>query len=127
MGNSQSEIPNPKFDVGVYSPSGSDLMQRILLIVIVLLVVWRILAAIGRRLSEKAPGADSFSRFSPEARRRRQQWARGGAEELEELVECATCGTFVPVGRALSDGDSRVFCSETCRRQLEAASEHDRG
>jgi hypothetical protein len=100
-------------------------MQRILLVIIVLLVVWRILAAIGRRLSEKAPGADSFSRFSPEARRRRRQWT-GSGPGVEELVECGVCGTFVPVGRALSDGDSRVFCSEDCRHQMSAPSEHER-
>jgi hypothetical protein len=100
-------------------------MQRILLVIVVLLVVWRILAAIGRRLSEKAPGADSFSRFSPEARRRRRQWT-GSGPGVEELVECIVCGTFVPAGRALSDGDSRVFCSEDCRHRTQAAAEHDR-
>ena len=92
-------------------------MQRILIVVVVLLVIWRILATIGRRLSEKAPGADSFSRFSPEARRRRQQWAHGEANQVEELVECISCGTFVPVGRALSDGDKRIFCSDDCRHR----------
>ena len=100
-------------------------MQRILLVVIVLLVVWRILAAIGRRLSERAPGADSFSRFSPEARRRRRQ-AGGDARTMEELVECTACGTFVPTGRALTDGSSRVFCSEDCRHQARVTSEHGR-
>ena len=100
-------------------------MQRILLVVIALLVVWRILVTIGRRLSEKAPGADSFSRFSPEARRRRRQWA-GNEPGVEELVECFACGTFVPVGRALSDGESRVFCSEDCRHRVSAPSEHER-
>jgi len=100
-------------------------MQRILLVVVVLLVVWRILASIGKRLSEKAPGADSFSRFSPEARRRRKQ-AGGDARTMEELVECITCGTFVPAGRALTDGDSRVFCSDDCRQRVRVSSEHDR-
>ena len=100
-------------------------MQRILLVVIVLLVVWRILASIGRRLSEKAPGADSFSRFSPEARRRRQQ-AGGDARTMEELVECTVCGTFVPAGRALTGGDSRVFCSDDCRHRVPVSSEHGR-
>jgi len=100
-------------------------MQRILLVIVVLLVVWRILATIGRRLSEKAPGADSFSRFSPEARRRRRQWT-GSGPGVEELVECVACGTFIPAGRALSDGQSRVFCSEDCRRRVTAQSEHER-
>ena len=101
-------------------------MQRILLVIVVLLVVWRILATIGRRLSEKSPGADSFSRFSPEARRRRRQGSQSETNTVEELVECATCGTFVPVGRALSDGASRVFCSEDCRRRAAAPSELER-
>ena len=101
-------------------------MQRILLVIVVLLVVWRILATIGRRLSEKSPGADSFSRFSPEARRRRRQWSQSETGTVEELVECTTCGTFVPVGRALSDGASGVYCSEECRRQATAASELER-
>lgn len=99
-------------------------MQRILLVVVVLLVVWRILATIGRHLSEKAPGADSFSRFSPEARRRRRQV--GGPQTMEELVECSACGTFVPSGRALTNGDSRVFCSEDCHHQARVSSDHER-
>ena len=102
-------------------------MQRILFIVVVLLVVWRLLTAIGRRLSNKAPGADSFSRFSPEARRRRKQWTGGGQPQVEELVECVACGTFVPTGRALSDGSSLVFCSQECRHSATAGSEHDLG
>lgn len=126
MGIPNSELLIPHSGGGVYSASllnGKDLMQRILLVIVVLLVVWRTLAAIGRRLSEKAPGADSFSRFSPEARRRRQQWAGGDANTLDELVECAACGTFIPAGRALSDGDSRVFCGEDCRHRVRVASE----
>ena len=100
-------------------------MQRILIAVVVLLVVWRILASIGRRLSENAPGADYFSRFSPEARRRRRK-AGGAVQEMEELVECTVCGTFVPVGRALTDGKSRFFCSEDCRHPAPGSSEHER-
>jgi hypothetical protein len=101
-------------------------MQRLLLIILALVVVWRILAMIGRRLSEKSPGADSFSRFSPEARRRRRQSSQNQTGTMEELVECVTCGTFVPVGRALSDGSSRVFCSEDCRRRATAPTELER-
>lgn len=97
-------------------------MQRILLVVIVLLVIWRILASIGRRLSERAPGADSYSRFSPEARRRRKQWNESGGGEAEELVECVSCGTFVPIGRSLSSGDGAVFCSQACRSARTGAS-----
>ena len=102
-------------------------MQRILLLVVVLLVAWRILAAIGRRMSENTPGADSFSRFSPEARRRRTQWSGDGRETVEELVECVSCGTFVPTGRALSSGDDRVFCSEFCRQREATTSGNEQG
>jgi len=102
-------------------------MQRILIVVVVLLVAWRILAAIGRRLTERAPGADSFSRFSPQARRRRQQWPDGSRGGVEELVECTCCGTFVPAGRALASGDERIFCSEACRRQAADVSSDARG
>jgi hypothetical protein len=102
-------------------------MQRILLLVVVLLVAWRILAAVGRRMSEKSPGADSFSRFSPEARRRRTQWSGDGKDAVEELVECVSCGTFVPTGRALSSGDDRVFCSEFCRQREAMTSDNERG
>jgi hypothetical protein len=92
-------------------------MYRILLIVVVLLVVWRVLATIGRRLSERAPGADSFSRFSPEARRRRRQWSGEQAGGVEELVECVQCGTFVPAGRALTAANRGSCCSEECRQK----------
>ena len=99
-------------------------MQRILLVIVVLLVVWRILASIGKRLSEQAPGADSFSRFSPEARRRRQQ-SRGDARTMEELVECISCGTFIPTGRALTDNKNSAFCSEDCRQKVRVASKNE--
>jgi hypothetical protein len=89
-------------------------MQRILLVVAVLLLVWRVLAAIGRRLVERAPGADSYSRYAPAARRRRRQWSGNATGAVEDLVECAECGTFVPAGRALGDADGRSFCSHDC-------------
>jgi hypothetical protein len=102
-------------------------MQRILIFVVVLIVVWRILASIGRRLAQREPGADSFSRFSPEARRRRRQWSDGTQGRVEELVECSRCGTFVPVGRALTGGDQSTYCSEECRHQGADASAHAGG
>jgi hypothetical protein len=99
-------------------------MQRILLLVVVLLVVWRVLAAIGRHLAEKAPGADSFSRFSPQARRRRRQRSDSGVGRVEELVECTHCGTFVPSGRALPSDVGRVYCSEDCRERAAVGTKH---
>jgi hypothetical protein len=101
-------------------------MQRILIVVVVLIVVWRVLASIGRRLDQREPGADSFSRFSPEARRRRQR--TGGTQgRVEELVECSRCGTFVPAGRALTGGDQRTYCSEECSHPAADPSAHAGG
>lgn len=91
-------------------------MQRMLVIVVVLLVAWRVLAALGRRLNERAPGADSFSRYSPEARRRRSQYS-DRQKAAEDLVECSVCGVFVPSRRALTSGDDRVFCGEICQHR----------
>jgi hypothetical protein len=88
-----------------------------LIIIVVLLVAWRILAAIGKRKSERSPGADSFSRFSPEARRRRARSSDREAEAVEDLVECSVCGVFVPSGRALTSGEGTVFCSDICRHK----------
>jgi ribosomal protein L32 len=100
-------------------------MQRILLVVVVLLVVWRVLATIGRRLSDSAPGADSFSRFSPAARRRRRASTDRGRPQVEELVECSICGTFVPHGTALYGDTKTVFCGENCRQEGAGGSSDD--
>ena len=72
----------------------------------------------GQRRSEKAPGADSFSLYSPEARRRRKQWSNEQRGEVEELVECTCCGTFVPAGRTLTGAGGAPFCSDDCRSQV---------
>ena len=97
-------------------------MQRIVIVVIVLLVVWRILAGIGKRLAQRAPGADSFSRFSPEARRRRKRWADDHGRRSDELVECSACGIFFPAREALTADGDQVVCSEACRSKLAEAS-----
>jgi len=94
-------------------------LQRIALIVLVLFVLWRILSAFGRRLGQDAPGADSFSRFSPEKRRRRRQRAAAEAEPPEELVACSWCGTYIPVQRALPAGDGLRVCGTECRDALQ--------
>jgi hypothetical protein len=87
-------------------------MSRIVVVVLALFVVWRLLSTMGKRASSRGLGADSYSRFSPEQRRRRAAQHRGGPEELRE---CAVCGTFVPRGRALSGPGEAVYCSTTCR------------
>lgn len=101
-------------------------MQRMLIIIVVLLVAWRLLAAIGRRQSERSAGADSFSRFSPEARRRRVSQADREARAVEDLVECTVCGVFVPSKRALTSGDGTVYCSDICRHRDTAGVESGR-
>lgn len=83
-------------------------MQRILIVVIVLYVIWRVLHSWGRRMARGARGAEDYSKFS--ARRR----GRETPSDNEELVGCATCGTLIPAGRALGDGRG-AYCSESCR------------
>lgn len=98
-------------------------LHRILLVVVVLLVLWRLLSARGRRLEREAPGADSYSRYSPRKRRQRRDWARGGsaANGPEKLVACSECGTYVPARRALASQSGRVYCGPACREASDAA------
>lgn len=93
------------------------MLQRILIVVLVLYVVWRLLSAAGRRADRVAPGADSYSRFSPEKRRQRRQQATDAGDE--RLVECSVCGTLVPAARILTAASGQVLCSDDCRRRLE--------
>lgn len=93
-------------------------LQRILLAILVLYVVWRLVTAWGRRLAHRSPGADSYSRFRPDKRRQRTDVR---AAEPEQLVPCARCGTYVPARRALTAGGSEVFCSPECRDVREVA------
>jgi hypothetical protein len=98
-------------------------LHRILLVVAILLVLWRLLSARGRRLDRDAPGADSYSRFSPRKRRQRRDWASSaGGDGPERLVACATCGTYVPARRALTSQTGRRFCSPACRESSDAIS-----
>ena len=96
-------------------------MSRIVLAVLALFVVWRLLAALGRKLSSDGHGADSYSRYAPRARGRRRASTRAdhGSETPEQLVACASCGTLVPTRRALAVPDRGVVCSESCREVLE--------
>jgi ribosomal protein L32 len=100
-------------------------LQRILLIVVILLVIWRILAAWGKRLVRGGMGADSYSRFSPFERRKRRSESATQASEPEELVACSSCGTYIPLRRALTSGADHRFCSEECRGTVDAPSEND--
>jgi len=88
------------------------MLRRILFVVIVLFLVWRVVTAWGRRLRRDQPSADSFSRFSAKSRERR----RRGDPVPEELVSCDSCGTYVPLHKALASKNGRHFCSEACRR-----------
>jgi hypothetical protein len=91
-------------------------LQRILIVVLILFVVWRLLAMWGRRMRGAQPGADSYSRFNPQQRRQRREQFR---QPPEALVSCDVCGTMIPVGRALTAiGGGRV-CGDECRARLD--------
>lgn len=101
------------------------MLQRILLFVLVLFVVWRLLVAFGRRIGRTGHGADSYSRFSPYRSRRRREWtAERAGERPDELVPCQRCGTYVPSRRALTSGTGAVFCGPECRDRQEASRDH---
>ena len=91
-------------------------LQRIVLLVVLLFVVWRLLAAWGRRMRGAQPGADSYSRFNPQQRRQRREQFR---QPPEALVTCDVCGTMIPAGRALSAAGERHVCGPECRARLE--------
>ena len=81
-------------------------LHRIVLIVVVAFVIWRVLLAVGRRAGRVAAGADDFSRFSAKRRDHRQRMKQRGAEVQEELVEfhrsqdaLATMTAVQPPGR----------------------------
>lgn len=84
-------------------------MQRILIVVMVLYVIWRVATIIGRRVQRSARGADDFSRFR----------GREGQEQAEALVECAGCGTMLPYSRSLP-GPAGSYCSAECREHTGA-------
>ena len=98
------------------------MLSRILFVVVVLLVVWRLLAAWTTRSRRSGLGADSYSRYSPNQRKRRREWARQSRETApEKLVACSYCGTLVPVGKALGSGEDAVFCQDSCRERAATA------
>ena len=94
------------------------MLRRVLVVVVLLYVAWRLLSARGRRNQEQAPGADSYSRFSPQARRRRHE-VRAEVAESQRLVPCDACGTLVPESRVLAVGVGRHACGADCVRSLE--------
>jgi hypothetical protein len=96
-------------------------LQRIVLIVVVLTVVWRIAAAVGRRRRDRGFGADSYSRFSPLRRRRRRELSsRLDGERADHLVTCHGCGTSIPARSALRSGSGELFCGTACRDRAKA-------
>lgn len=89
-------------------------MSRVVFVVLVLFVLWRLLSSFGRRVARQGHGADSFSRFSPQERARRR------AAPPEPLVSCGVCGTYIPAGRALPAVGGTLVCSDACRGKLSA-------
>jgi len=89
-------------------------MQRLLFIVVVLFVAWKILAVWGKRLVSKGAGAEDFSRFSARSRDRRRRVHEQRAQQAPELLACSTCGTLVPTDRAVAGAAGLLFCSPEC-------------
>jgi len=100
-------------------------MQRIIIIVAVLYVLWRVLTAFGRRTAASGKGAEDFSRFNARSRDRRRAAKERHAEDVD-LIDCAHCGTFVPSDRALKSPDGVVFCSRKCEAALESGVDSQR-
>lgn len=83
-------------------------MERLLLIVVVLYVVWRVLHSQGRHLLRTSRGADDFSRFSRDPRRQFEE----GAVEGDRLMVCDRCGVVVSeAAAATGDGGERLCAS----------------
>ena len=85
------------------------MMERWLLIVVVLYVVWRVLYSQGRHLLRTSRGADDFSRFSRDPRQRRGD----GTADLDTLVVCDRCGVVMPRSAAVT-GDGGERCCASC-------------
>jgi hypothetical protein len=97
-------------------------MQRIVIFVAVLYVLWRLATALGRRSASAGKGAEDFSRFNARSRDRRRA-AKERQSTNVELVACHRCGTFVPADRALPGGDDSVYCSRQCQGAFESGAD----
>lgn len=84
-------------------------MERLLLFVVVLYVVWRVLHTQGRRLQRTSRGADDFGRLSRDPRRRRGD----GTTDHDTLLVCDRCGVVIPRTAALT-GDGGERCCASC-------------
>ena len=97
-------------------------MQRIIIIVAVLYVLWRVVTAIGRRSVASGKSAEDFSRFNARSRDRRRE-AKERQTANVELIACSRCGTFVPADRALNSVEGVVCCSRECVEVLESGND----
>jgi hypothetical protein len=111
-------IGSLRYTLGLEVP----VLQRVLVLVLLLYVVWRVVTAWGRRLRRESAGAESYSRFSSYRQRQRRREAAAQIRKPEELVECAQCGTYVPIRRVLTAGDGASYCSERCRERASVGS-----
>ena len=87
-------------------------MRRLLILIIVLYVVWRVLGIVGRRRAM----ADARERVRGVGAKGRDR----GPDRTRQLVPCARCGTLVPEDRAVRGSDGNLYCAATC---LEAGTE----
>lgn len=85
-------------------------MRRLLVVVLILYLVWRVLAIVGRSLERRSReiSEEGFGVKGP------RKGEAGPEAQRERLVPCAHCGTLVPASRALS-ADGASWCSPRCR------------
>jgi len=87
-------------------------VERLLLVVVVAYVVWRVLHSQGRHLVRTSRGADDFGRLSRDPRRRRDQ----RVADASRLVVCDRCGAVMPESSATVVADGGWRCA-TCADQ----------
>jgi len=96
-------------------------VRRLLIVVIVLYVVWRILGIIGRRIRGEGARervAGGVSRGDEPDRR---------AKEARQLVPCSRCGTLVPEDRALLGPGGERYCKSSCLEAVRAPTRQESG
>jgi len=88
-------------------------IQRVLIFLVLLYLVWRVLGIRGRKLSRelRESGIGREPRSRP-------------VDPSQPLVRCAGCGTFFPAERIQRDRDGLGYCSDDCRQRLAASGEH---
>lgn len=90
-------------------------MPRLLIWIALLAVAWWLLRSM-------APATRSRPQIgrNRDGRRFGVKTDRAGADPADDLIACATCGVYLPRGRALTVA-GELFCSEGCRDERHSA------